>query len=222
MRLYGSLEPITMVIWLHGNMTSGNPANYHFPIAQKAAADFACYKVMSVALVRPGYPDGSGASSSGDDYGRGDNWPLENISEVGEAIARLRLKYKPKSIIIVGHSGGSAIAAVLLGLKPQLAEAAILVSCPCDLVAWRKNRGGHWFRSEDPMQWVDKINSTTKVIALTGTKDDTTSPELGKVYVERLKARGIDAIFLPIREVAHKDALQSPAVSEAILRLLHR
>lgn len=78
MRRYGSTEPTTMVVWLHGNLTSGNPANYHFPIAQKAAVDFAFDKVMSVALIRPGYPDGSGESSSGNDYGRDATMPINN------------------------------------------------------------------------------------------------------------------------------------------------
>jgi pimeloyl-ACP methyl ester carboxylesterase len=221
MRRYGSIEPATMVVWLHGNLTSGNPANYHFPIAQKAAVNFASDRVMSVALVRPGYPDGTGESSSGSDYGRGDNWTRRNIAAVGAAIERLRLKYKPGTVIIVGHSGGAATAAVLLGMKPQLADAAILVSCPCELLAWRRDRGrgGQWI-SENPIQWVDKVSVTTKVIALTGAKDSTTSPELAKTYAEALKARGIDAVFQPIPDEAHNDALRSAAVSDAISRLL--
>ena len=174
-RLYGSTKPTTMVVWLHGNMTSGNPANYHFPIAQKAAADFASDEVMSVALVRPGYPDGSGESSSGNNYGRGDNWTRANIAEVGAAIERLRVEYKPEAVIIVGHSGGAATAAVLLGMKPKLAEAAILVSCPCDFFGGRASRG-HSLRSDDPIQWLDKVSVAAKVIALTGTRDRTTPP----------------------------------------------
>lgn len=221
MRRYGSAEPSAMVVWLHGNMTSGNPANYHFPIAQKAAADFPSHKVLSVALVRPGYPDGSGASSSGNDYGRGDNWPKANIAEVGAAIERLRLRYRPDAVILVGHSGGAATAAVLLGMKPQLADAAILVSCPCDLVAWREGRGA-WFRSENPIRWLGKVATTARVVALTGTNDGVTSPELGRIYVEGLKARGIDAVFRPIPGAGHGDALGSAAVSDAIAGLLCR
>jgi pimeloyl-ACP methyl ester carboxylesterase len=221
MRRYGSNEPAVMVVWLHGNMTSGHPANYHFPIAQKAATDFASENLMSVALVRPGYPDGSGESSSGNDYGRGDNWNRSNIAEVGAAIENLRHKYKPKTLILIGHSGGAATAAVLMGMKPQLAEAAILVSCPCDLVLWRTGRA-RWSRSENPIQWIDKVNIAAKVIALTGTKDNTTSPEVITGYIEKLKARGIDSIFEPIPGVEHGNALESGAVLGAVARLLHR
>src|SRR5471030_194809 len=64
MRRYGPADPAAMVVWLHGDVSSGGPANYHFPIAQKAASDLASHRILSVALVRPGYPDGSGESSS--------------------------------------------------------------------------------------------------------------------------------------------------------------
>ncbi|MDO8930811.1 MAG: hypothetical protein Q7U97_00310, partial [Rhodocyclaceae bacterium] len=72
-----------MVVWLHGNVSSGGPANSHFRIAQKAATDFAAENVLALALVRPGYPDGTGESSSGNDNGRGDNWQHATIAAIG-------------------------------------------------------------------------------------------------------------------------------------------
>jgi pimeloyl-ACP methyl ester carboxylesterase len=222
MRRYGPAKPTTMVVWLHGNITSGGPANSHFRIAEKTAADFTAENVLAVALVRPGYPDGTGASSSGNDYGRADNWPRSTIANIGTAIERLRFRYQPEAVILAGHSGGAAIAAVLLGMIPHLAEAAILIACPCDLVGWRTGRRGMAWVSEDPMQWVDRVSPSTKVIALTGSRDSTTAPELGKIYVERLKARGIDATFQRVPGAGHIDLLGSPAVSEATSRLLRR
>ncbi|MDD2732369.1 MAG: phage tail protein [Desulfuromonadaceae bacterium] len=59
MKRYGTTNPATMVVWLHGNISSGGPANYHFPIAQKFATDHASENVKSVALVRPGYREGT-------------------------------------------------------------------------------------------------------------------------------------------------------------------
>ena len=220
MRRYGTINPTTMVVWLHGNITSGGPANYHFPIAQKLATDLASNNVMSVALVRPGYPDGAGAFSTGYDNGRADNWTRTTIAEVGEAIERLRHTYKPMTVILVGHSGGAALAAVLLGMKLTLAEAAVLVSCPCDLIAWRLGRGGPPWNSEDPMQWVDKVPATTRIIVLTGTKDSTTSSSLAERYVKKLQGHGNDAVFIALPGVEHRNALRNAAVSEAILKLL--
>jgi hypothetical protein len=222
MRRYGSTNPTTMLVWVHGNVSTGGPANSHFRIAQKEAADFAAENVLAIALVRPGYPDGTGESSSGNDYGRADNWPRATIVEIGTAIERLRLKNKPDSVILVGHSGGAAITAVLLGMKPSLAEAAILLGCPCDVVAWRAGRRGPPWISENPMRWVDKVSPTAKVIALTGSRDETTVPDLGRTYIKGLKARGIDAVFQLVPDVGHLDLLGSPAVSDAIAGLLHR
>ena len=225
MRRYGLTEPTAIVVWLHGDVSSGGPANYHFPLAQKAAEDFSASSVMSVALVRPGYPDGSGASSTASIFhgGRSDHYTQENIAEVGAVIEKLRLKYKPKSVIIVGHSGGAATAAVLLGMKPQLAAAAVLVSCPCELVSWRSGRGGrHWGRSENPTRWAERISASTRVIALTGANDDNTSPNLASNYVDLLRSRGIDATFQIVAEATHNTALRSAEVFDAIAKLLPR
>jgi pimeloyl-ACP methyl ester carboxylesterase len=178
---------------------------------------------MSVALVRPGYPDGSGASSSVSFLhgGRADHYTQENIAEVGAVIEKLRLKFNPKSVIIVGHSGGAATAAVLLGMKPQVVDAAVLVSCPCELVSWRSGRR-QWGRSENPTRWAEKIPPSTRVIALTGTKDDNTSPNLAIAYVDLLRSRGLDATFQSIAEATHNSALRSPEIFDAIATLLPR
>lgn len=221
MRRYGPLEPEAMVVWLHGDVSSGGPANYHFAIAQEAAAQLATLKVLSVALVRPGYPDGSGESSTVSLFnaGRVDHNTQENLTEVGTAIERLRKHFKPKSVVLVGHSGGAATGAVLLGMKPGLIDAAILASCPCDLVAWRSGRRG-WVRSEDPMKWIERVSSSVKVVALTGARDDNTSPQLAVSYVNALRSHGIDAKFLALPDDTHNSTFRSPDVLTAVRQLL--
>ena len=223
MRRYGPAEPNAIVIWLHGDVSSGGPANYHFALAQKTAENLSGSNVMAIALVRPGYPDGTGASSSVSFLhgGRSDHLTHENIAEVGAAIAKLRLKFRPQVVILVGHSGGAVTAAVLLGMKPQLADAAVLVSCPCELVTWRRGRR-EWGRSENPTRWAGKISLSTKVIALTGTKDDNTSPNLASAYIDVLKSRGIDAAFHAIGEATHNSAARSAEVFDAVAKLSRR
>ena len=222
MRRYGSAEPAAMIVWLHGNVTSDGPANSHFRLAQKAAADLAENNVLAVALVRPGYPDGTGAYSSGDDNHRADNWDYATIMEIGSAIERLRRRYKPKKLILAGHSGGAAIAAALMGMKPKLAEGALLIACPCDLAAWRARRPGRPWISENPIRWAGQLDPTARIVALTGSQDDTTRPELSKIYVERLKARGIDAVFETVPDAGHIDILKSSAVAQATVRMIRR
>jgi pimeloyl-ACP methyl ester carboxylesterase len=221
MRRFGASDPDVMIVWLHGDVTSGGPANYHFAIAEQVVKQFETIKVLSVALVRPGYPDGSGDSSSVAllQGGRADHYTKENIMEVSTAIERLRAKFQPKKVVIVGHSGGAATAAVLLGMKPKLADAAVLVSCPCELGAWRAGRR-QWSRSENPIKWVDGVDPSTRVVALTGAKDDNTPPELARMYVEALRARGVDATFRLLFDETHNSAFRSPEVSNAVRTLL--
>jgi pimeloyl-ACP methyl ester carboxylesterase len=223
MRRFGSSEPAVMVVWLHGDVSSGGPADYHFAAAQKAVQDLAADKILSVALVRPGYPDGSGESSGVGllDSGRSDHYTKANVAEVGAAIGHLRDRFQPAFVIAVGHSGGAATAAILLGMKPGLVDAVVLVACPCDTVAWRVGRRA-WRRSENPLAWVDRVDPTARVIALTGDRDDNTSPDLARAYVQALHARHVDATFRLLPDETHNGAFRSPEVLEALKALLPR
>jgi pimeloyl-ACP methyl ester carboxylesterase len=222
MQRYGATEPATMIVWLHGNVSTGGPANSHFKIAAKAAADLAAENVLTVALVRPGYPDGTGAYSSGSDNGRADNWQKATIAEIGTAIERLRARYKPRLVVVVGHSGGAAIAAVLMGMRPDLAQAALLLACPCDMVSWRAGKHARPWASEDPLRWIERVDASARVVALTGSRDDTTGPDLARTYIAKLQARGVDASFELVPDVGHIDLLRSPALAEATARLVRR
>jgi dienelactone hydrolase len=219
MKRFGSDTPSVMIVWIHGDVSAGGPANYHFKVADKVASKFSSDKVLCVALVRPGYSDGEGGTSTGNNYNRSDSYTKDNINEVGTAIERLRTHYKPARVIVVGHSGGAAYTAVLAGMKPKLAEAFVLVSCPADLVAWRNGRRA-WNRSENPITWVDKVSKTVKVVALTGSKDDNTFPDLAKSYVEALKSRGVDANFVLVPGENHNGAFTSNEVMNTVQSLL--
>ncbi len=222
MRRYGSATPTTMLVWLHGNVSTGGPANSHFRVAQMAAADLAADHVLSVALVRPGYPDGTGAYSSGSDNGRLDNWTQPVVAEIGKVIARLRDRFRPKTVILIGHSGGAAISAALLGMRPNLAEAAILIGCPCDMQSWRVGRSTTPWHSEDPMNWVASVAAGTRVIALTGSLDTTTAPSLARDYAARLRSHGIAAVFRLVPDAGHVDILGSPTITAAVSELIGR
>lgn len=222
MRRYGPENPSVMVVWLHGNVSTGGPANSHFLVARKTAADLASDRLLAVALVRPGYPDGEGAFSSGSDNGRTDNWQRQTIAEISAAIDRLRQRFKPQTVVLVGHSGGAAIAAVIMGLHPQLAQAAVLIACPCDLTAWRAGRRGPQWASEDPMRWTATVNPSARILALTGSLDDTTAPELAQAYIARLQARGIAASFEWVAGAGHIDIIRASTPVDAVARVLHQ
>jgi predicted esterase len=212
-RKFGTEKPKVMVIWLHGDVSSGGPANYHFPLAKRFADEHSAEKVLSVALVRPGYPDGEGNTSSVSFFnsGRQDHYTKTNITEVANAIDKLKNQFQPSKVILVGHSGGAATAALILGMFPNLANGAVLVSCPCDLTAWRVGRRA-WSASENPLNWVSHVSPQSNVYALTGDRDDNTSPQLAMIYVTALKEAKVTAEFQLLENESHNSAFRSPAV----------
>lgn len=217
-RAYGPARADVLVAWLHGDLSSGGRANYHFALAERSAA--ALPGIAALALVRPGYPDGAGASSgvAALHAGRNDHYTKENVEEVGAALAKLRERAGAKRLVVVGHSGGAATTAILLGMRRGLIDAAVLVACPCDLAQWRVGRRA-WGRSENPIAWVDRVDATARVVALTGDADDNTAPALAERYVGALRARGVDATFVLLPGESHNGALRAPAVMEAVARL---
>ena len=122
-------------------------------------------------------------------------------------------------VVIVGHSGGSATAANLMGMMPGLSDADLLVSCPCDLVTWRAGRKA-WTQSEDPLRWTDPIKPPVQVVALTGSIDDNTTPELAKHYVDVLQSHGVNARFELVPGANHNAVFRSPMVTDALASLL--
>jgi predicted esterase len=190
----------TLVVLLHGDTSSGGPADTLFPFAERLAGP----GVVAVALLRPGYGDKAGRTSEGDNHGRVDSYTPANIAVIANAIEALKKYYQPKRTVLVGHSGGAAISAVLIGKNPALAQAAVLISCPCDLVRWRKERkGSPWTRSESPSTYVAKVLTSTTVVAITGSDDDNTSPAMAQEYIAQLAKRSVPATFEAAKGAGH-------------------
>lgn len=221
MARYGADHPRTLVVWLHDDLPGSGPADYHLTLARETARRFAEQGVMSVALLRPGYPDAQGARSGGEHRGRSDHYTLPIADEIAAAIERLRARFDPATVIAVGHGGGAAMAAIVLGRHPRLLDGAVLVGCPCDLVLWRMGRR-YWGRSQDPVRWTGTVRREARVMALTGERDSRTTPELAQSYVELLQTRGVDARFRMIAQADHETAARSPQVQTAIGQLIGR
>jgi predicted esterase len=187
--------PILIVV-VHGDSPDG-PPTYQYRFAQTAAAAIA--DTIVAAVLRPGYSDGEDRSDGMRGETTGDNYTPEVINAVGAAIAELKARYKPRRVVLVGHSGGSAIVGSLIGQQGSIANAALLVSCVCDLEAWRKHmrstKGGQiWerpVRSLSPLALIDGVPLSTKVSMLVGSDDQTTPPNLTLAYAEKLQNRGV-------------------------------
>lgn len=176
----------TLAVFVHGDVSSGGAADYMYSYAK----NFARNGIVAVAILRPGYYDKAGNTSSGSDNGRRDGYSGSNINALSGAIRELKAKYGATKVVGLGHSGGAAMLGVIAG-KGGVLDAAVLVSCPCDIQKWRAARGRGSWSSQSPSDYASGVS--IPIVAVTGSSDDNTSPDLAQDYVEKLKARGISA-----------------------------
>lgn len=207
-RLYAGKGPVrVLLVVLHGDSPKG-AVRYHYDFAATIAHEVP--GVTAAGLMRPGYADPGGGASDGS-YGNpaGGNYTPEVVDELDAAIADLKAKVHPVRVILVGHSGGAALVGDLMGRHPDVADEAVLVSCPCDVPAWRawmagKQAAAAWrmpVRSLSPQALVGGIAPTARIDLWVGARDATALPRFSQAYVEALRARGVaaDLVILPSR-----------------------
>jgi len=194
-----------LVVVLHGDLD----AAYHYVVAAKAAKQIP--GIVAAALVRPGYTDDADDTSDGR---RGnatdDNYTPEVLNHLDAAIHQLIAQLRPSAVVLMGHSGGAAISADLLAWDKGVAKAALLLSCPCDVPAWRKHMKTlrpfpHWdepVTSVSPIDVVGKISPRTRISLIVGEKDTTAPAEFTQEYASALRKHGIEpkVMVLPGRD----------------------
>lgn len=192
----------TLVVVLHGDTSRGGPVDYAF----KRAERFAGPTVTAVGMARPGYT-AYGRKSSGlatRDQSRRNRFGSKEINSIGTAISHLKTHYQAERLVLVGHSGGALIAGVLLGSQPNLADGAILMSCPCNVPRWRsKNNWKQLASAQSPHEWLNKARSEVRIVAVTGQKDRNTFPSLAKNYVKAAKKLGMQAKYVGVSGAGH-------------------
>jgi len=212
-------EHPVLVVVLHGDLPS---PSYHYEFSRRAAMKME--DVVVAALLRPGYKDGAGDRSEGEmGLTTGDNYTPAVIDTVAEAVKQLKEKFHPARTVLAGHSGGAAITADLLGRWPALVNAALLVSCPCDVPAWRRHmlamqRDPIWLvpvKSLSPMELADKISRSVRVRLLVGGDDPVAPPELSRRYADALRKQGDDVSLTILPGLKHNILLE-PAVFDAL------
>lgn len=236
-------RPVLVVV-LHGDLFDPTPS-YQYAFAQlltqgsnapalppNTRASLASWKpipdVVAVGILRPGYTDNSGDRSDGvRGNAAGDNYTPEVVDAIASAIDDLRRQFRPRRVVLVGHSGGAAIEADLLGRHPATADAALLVACGCDPNAaraymrtvrkspiWRGPTG-----SLQPLELVPYVRSNVIVRLIVGQDDHTGNPQYSVNYAEALKKRGIDAQVTIVPALGHNILLTEP-VLDALAQLL--
>jgi len=189
----------TLVIVLHGD------APFWKPSVQYRVAQYLAKKqedVVSIGMLRPGYTDDFNKKSDGvRGETVGDNYDDPRVTQVGRSIRALKKHYNAKKVVVVGHSGGAAITAKLSGQFSDLVNHAVVISCPCNINAWRKDmlirnkyepfRGD--LDTSSPIELAKKVSENTKLDLIVGKDDDTTKPYLTKEYYEALQKHGKSA-----------------------------
>lgn len=191
-----------LVVVLHGDLSSGGPADYIFKVAQAAAEAGA----VGVAMIRPGYTgdDRRSSGTASRDQDRDDIYRAGDTDSMAVAVANLKKHHAVSRIVMVGHSGGAAISGVMIGRAAPLVDAVLLVSCPCDVPRWRDARDRKpLINAESPIDHLKTVPKNAMIFALTGERDRNTFPWLGRDYVKKAKSMGLSAEFIEISGAGH-------------------
>jgi pimeloyl-ACP methyl ester carboxylesterase len=214
-------HPVLIAV-LHGDLLApGPPPSYHYAFARRAAEQMD--NVIAAAMLRPGYADDANDRSTGERGLRtGDNYTPEVVDAIAQAIRQLQTKFHLRATIVVGHSGGAAIAGDLLGRYPSEVNAALLVSCVCDVPAWRKHMVKYEFRevgplsllflapvrSLSPLDLAVGVPASTRVRMVVGSQDPVAPPYLTQGYAAALHRHGVDAAVTIAPGLGHEILLE--------------
>lgn len=205
------VTPKVLVVFLHGD----NGGRTELKANSGAAAMLAeKLQTVTVAIQRPGYRSDLGTSDGQSGPGDDDYTP-QNLDIVAAALLQLRSLNPGKKILLVGHSGGAAMAALLAGRFPASADAYLLAACPCDVPAWRQWRGssagkkGAW-TSLSPLAEAGKMPPGTLLSLVVGNKDENTLPLFSESYARALQARGLKTRVTYAMNATHVSVLRSP------------
>jgi pimeloyl-ACP methyl ester carboxylesterase len=210
----------TLVVVLHGDSPFGKP-DYQDTFAAKVAAAY--QDVAVAAILRPGYIDPQGNVSDGvRGETTGDNYNAQNTDAIAAAIGDLKQRFRSRRIMVVGHSGGAAITANVLGRHPSLVDAALLVSCPCDVHRWRE----HMFRKTQfpgfrgeietlsPIDQIGGVSTNVTIRMVVGDKDDVTPPALSEAYRAAAQKAGKHVTLTELENEPHDILLKAAVLAE--------
>jgi Serine aminopeptidase, S33 len=209
-----------LVVVLHGDAPTRNPS-YQYLFASTLADAVPGTRV--VALLRPGYADPYGAKSDGDrGFASGENYTPEVINDLAAAVQSLKTQWGAPSVFLIGHSGGATITADITALHSGLVQHAFLISCPCDVPAFRRHMarlqwGPIWLlpvHSLSPQQTLDRMPKDVKITAISGSDDRLALPQYSQLYIAKATSEGIAASMITIPSKGHEILLEHAVIED--------
>jgi pimeloyl-ACP methyl ester carboxylesterase len=213
----------TLIVVLHDDSPDSPDSAYR---AAEAFARDVPGSITAVVL-RPGFTDLKDHRSQGaPESGGGDGYTTERLREIAATIRTIQRASPQVRTLLVGQGGGAAIAADLAGTQARIADAMLLLGCPCMLDEWREDRaaapGGSAFAtpvsSLDPLKTVGGVSPSLQVTLLVGANDEQTKPRYSRGYAEALALRGVATDFRILTDKGH-DLLEDPETRAAVQRL---
>ncbi|MCR9162603.1 MAG: alpha/beta hydrolase family protein [Nannocystaceae bacterium] len=209
-------DPI-LVVLLHGDIG----ASYHIGVAERIAARNE--QVVAAALVRPGYSDGVGNASSGDAGMRtGDNYTADVVDSIASAIRQLQQQEGARRTLLIGHSGGAAIATLAVARHHGLVDRVVALACPCDVGPWlehmrSKRPSIEWDRGKglSPIDFAADVDPAVPVLVVADPEDPVVPIAVPRRYASALQERGVDATLELVEDVGH-DMLTTDAAQALI------
>jgi predicted esterase len=213
---FGKTMPLPhpiLLVFIHGDgIPGGGPSDYlKFQATKYIAPD-----VVPVVMIRPGYYDSYGNSSTGESYAFAnhgypeDSYQPHTVDTIAATVNKLKEFYQPHCTILVGHSGGAMMSGVILGKYPKLANGAILASGVGDVHQWAKSHNyGKYVNSLSPDNFVSQIPKNDFIYIVSGSDDHNTYPEMARNYYEQLKQAGITVHWYPQQGGTHNSVVLS-------------
>ena len=219
-----TIKPVLVVV-LHGDAPFNKPT-YQYTFAQRVAQRNK--DVVVVALLRPGYTDLAGHHSRGQrGWTTGDNYTPPIVKAIAFTIQNLKNRYHPGKIVLAGHSGGAVLAADVASQYPDLIQAVLLVSCPCDVDAFRLHMAAYqdnlmWrlpIERLSPVELVNQLRPSTQISLVTGKADSLALPVYSYGYATQLGKRGVPVKVVELADQGHEIFLR-PEVFDQVRRLI--
>ncbi|MGK0271211.1 MAG: pimeloyl-ACP methyl ester carboxylesterase [Cocleimonas sp.] len=203
-------NPRILWILIHGDGSSGSASDGMFnQLSSLAGSDS-----MAIGLIRPGYFTLDNRRSTGPESDRRfDHYTQATTDYIADAIVELKDHYQPDQTVVVGHSGGAAMTALVSSFYPGLIDKSVLVACPCNVPEWRVFRRGanNWLRSLSPIDYVDQLDPSVPLVAIVGSEDENTYSQLTIDYISLAQTAGVIANYEIIPNRDHNGIINDSA-----------